>query len=169
VHAHEDVVGAVELEDLERLVDDLLVDLVGEVPLEGAAVDLPLAGARDDPDAGDGLLATTGGRAGNGGRGEPRAAAARDAGVGLGGVLGQTRASSTSVCRRSRRSGCCRSSLGHLGDLEGLGLLGSVGVLGAAVDLELGSAAARPRVFLGSMPRTAFSTAFSGLLASSSV
>jgi hypothetical protein len=88
VHAHEDVVGAVELEDLQRLVDDLLVDLVREVPLEGAPVDLPLAGARDDPDAGDGLLATTGGRAGNGGRRTSHGLGTRDVGVRLGGVLG---------------------------------------------------------------------------------
>jgi hypothetical protein len=34
------------------------VHLVREVVLEGATVDLPLAGARNDPDAGDGVLTT---------------------------------------------------------------------------------------------------------------
>ena len=38
--AHEHVVGTVELEQRERLVDDLLVDLVREVLLERAPVDL---------------------------------------------------------------------------------------------------------------------------------
>ena len=56
---------AVELEDLERLVDDLLVDLVREVVLQGAAVDLPLAGAGDQADASDSLLAAAGALAGD--------------------------------------------------------------------------------------------------------
>lgn len=62
--AGDDVVAVVELEHLEGLVDFLLVHLVGEVALKGATVDLPLTGARNDPDAGDGVLATaqTGGR-----------------------------------------------------------------------------------------------------------
>src|SRR5688500_18562381 len=54
--AGDNVVTVVELEHLEGLVDFLLVHLVGEVVLKGATVDLPLAGARDDPDAGDGVL-----------------------------------------------------------------------------------------------------------------
>ena len=52
----------------ERLVDDLLVQLVREVGVERAAVDGPLAGAGDDADAGHGLLATAGGRGGGDGR-----------------------------------------------------------------------------------------------------
>jgi hypothetical protein len=59
VQAGDHVVLAVEAEHTERLGDDLLVDLVGEVHREVAAVDLPLSGARGDSDAGDGLLAAT--------------------------------------------------------------------------------------------------------------
>src|SRR6516165_2916541 len=44
----------------ERLADDLLVHLVREVRVKRPAVDRPLAGARDDADAGDGLLAAAG-------------------------------------------------------------------------------------------------------------
>ena len=77
--AGDDVVAVVELEHLEGLVDFLLVHLVGEVVLKGATVDLPLAGARNDPDAGDGVLATA--QAGG------RLRVAEAAGEGLGGVL----------------------------------------------------------------------------------
>src|SRR5690606_30757791 len=89
VDAHEHVVGAVELERDERLVDDLLVDLVREVLLERAAVDLPLAGARDDPDAGDGLLAAAGAGAGSGGGGAGDGLGGADRTLGLGGVGAQ--------------------------------------------------------------------------------
>jgi hypothetical protein len=63
----DDVEAALELKLGEGLVDDLLVQLVREVGVERAAVDRPDAGARDDADAGDGLLAAagrTGGRDG---------------------------------------------------------------------------------------------------------
>src|SRR4051794_7958908 len=62
MHPRDDVVLPGLLEGLERLVDDLLVHLVGEVVLEGAAVDVPLAGARCDADARDGFLASSGRR-----------------------------------------------------------------------------------------------------------
>src|SRR5690606_11865394 len=86
VDADEHVVGAVELEDLQRLVDQLLVDLVREVVLQRAAVDLPLAGARDDPDPGHRLLATAGAGAGRGGR---RATRGLGRGLGLARVAGE--------------------------------------------------------------------------------
>src|SRR5687768_1183999 len=48
VDAGDHVEAALELQRNEGLVDDLLVQLVGEVAVERAAVDGPLAGARDD-------------------------------------------------------------------------------------------------------------------------
>ena len=51
----------IEVGGHERLVDDLLVQLVREVGVQGATVDGPLAGAGDDAHAGDGLLAAAGG------------------------------------------------------------------------------------------------------------
>src|SRR6478736_8397406 len=48
VDAGDDVEAALELEVRERLVHDLLVQLVGEVGVQRPAVDRPLAGARDD-------------------------------------------------------------------------------------------------------------------------
>src|SRR5690606_2181167 len=66
---------------LERGVDELLVHLVREVVLEGAAVDLPLAGAGDQAHAGDGLLAAAEALAGS-----REALAAARGGDGLRGV-----------------------------------------------------------------------------------
>src|SRR5690606_405553 len=60
VQAGDHVVLAVEAEHTEGLGDDLLVDLVGEVHREVAAVDLPLSGAGDDAHTRDGLLAPAG-------------------------------------------------------------------------------------------------------------
>src|SRR6478735_9402114 len=153
VHTHEHVVGAVELQQRQGLLDDLLVHLVREVRVERAAVDLPLAGARDDAHAGDGLLASAGG--GTGGRDLTGALRLADHGaVGLRGVLGQlglvgvedflVHDVSHVSCRflRSSRGGLLR----NLGDLEGDGLLGRVRVLGTAVDLELGELLAGQRV-----------------------
>lgn len=77
--AGDDVVAVVQLKELERVVDFLLVHLVGEVVLKGATVDLPLAGARNDPDAGDGVLATA--------QACGRLRVAEAAGKGLGGVV----------------------------------------------------------------------------------
>src|SRR3954454_23873241 len=61
VDAGDDVEPAVELERCERLLDDLLVELVREVGVEGAAVDGPDARAGHDPYSGDGFLAASGG------------------------------------------------------------------------------------------------------------
>src|SRR5215218_1736560 len=83
VDARDDVEPVVQPEGRERLVDDLLVELVREVRLQRAAVDPPDAGARDDPDAGDGLLATAGGRAGG-----DRGRAGVDGGGRRGGLAG---------------------------------------------------------------------------------
>src|SRR5690606_36783284 len=88
--AGDDDVAALELQHLVGLDDFLLVHLVREVVLGGATVELPLAGARDDPDAGDGVLATAqaGGRlrlAEAGGHGL-RGVLALDGGLGFGGV-----------------------------------------------------------------------------------
>src|SRR6185437_11678769 len=55
--ARDHVELALGAERHEGLADDLLVNLVREVGLKRAAVDLPLARARHDPHAGDGLLA----------------------------------------------------------------------------------------------------------------
>src|SRR5665647_314054 len=63
--ACDDVVAAQEVKDLERVVDQLLVQLVREVVRELAAVDRDGAGAGDDAHAGDGLLATADGCAGD--------------------------------------------------------------------------------------------------------
>ena len=60
----DDVVGALDRGRDERLVDRLLVQLVGEVLLERVPVDPELAGARHEANAGDGLLASPGGGAG---------------------------------------------------------------------------------------------------------
>ena len=88
INADKVALTGAKLEQRERLVDDLLVDLVREVLLQRAPVDLPLAGAGDDAHAGDGLLATT--RCGARSR---RAGAtdglAGDGALGLGGVLGE--------------------------------------------------------------------------------
>src|SRR3712207_993418 len=83
VDAGDHVEAAVELQRRERLVGDLLVQLVREVALQRAAVDRPLAGAGDDAHAGDGLLATAGGA---GGRDGGRAGRRLERGVALGGV-----------------------------------------------------------------------------------
>src|SRR5699024_8224841 len=89
VDADQHVVGAVELESGQRVVDDLLVDLVREELLERPAVDLPLAGARDDPDAGDGLLAAARAGAGSRGGGALHGRVGGDRALGLGRVGAQ--------------------------------------------------------------------------------
>src|SRR5699024_9658508 len=61
--AGDHVVAAGQLEERERVVDELLVQLVREVVLERAAVDGERAGAGDQAHAGDGLLATADGLA----------------------------------------------------------------------------------------------------------
>src|SRR6202012_3623787 len=57
--ARDHVKAALGAKRHERLADDLLVDLIGEVGLKRPAVDLPLARARHDAHAGDGLLTAT--------------------------------------------------------------------------------------------------------------
>src|SRR5918911_4788397 len=59
VDAGDDVEAALEVGDLEGVVDQLLVDLVREVVFERPAVDLPGAAAGHEADAGDRLLAAT--------------------------------------------------------------------------------------------------------------
>ena len=66
---------SVVLEGHERLVDQLLVHLVREVVLQGAAVDRPVAGAGHEADPRDGLLAAAGRGAGQ--RRRPRAPSRR--------------------------------------------------------------------------------------------
>ena len=83
-----DVEAALELQLGERLVGDLLVQLVGEVVLQRAAVDGPLAGARDEADARDGFLAATGRAGGLDGGGAGRGVSRRVALGGVGDALG---------------------------------------------------------------------------------
>src|SRR5664279_627388 len=71
------VVAAQQVEHLERVVDELPVQLVGEVLLERAAVHQVGAGAGREPRTGDRLLAPANGRAGN----------AQERAGGLGGLL----------------------------------------------------------------------------------
>ena len=66
VDAGDDVEAAVNVEQHEGGLHQLLVQLVGEVVLKGATVDGPLAGAGDQANAGDGLLAAAQARAGRG-------------------------------------------------------------------------------------------------------
>ncbi len=55
------IVGLGSVQRLERLVDKLLVDLVREILLQGAPVEGPLAGARQEAYPDNSLLAPTGG------------------------------------------------------------------------------------------------------------
>ena len=66
VDAGDDVETTLKVENSERSPYQLLVQLVGEVVLQAAAVQRPLAGARDETDAGDGLLAAAQAGAGSG-------------------------------------------------------------------------------------------------------
>src|SRR5690606_35328381 len=84
VDAGDHVEPALDVEQAERVVDELLVQLVREVFLQRPAVDGPLAAARHEPDPGDGLLAAAEGLAG----GRQRAALTGGRGVGFAGVAG---------------------------------------------------------------------------------
>lgn len=84
VDAGDDVEAALEVEDGEGGTHELLVQLVGEVVLQGAAVQRPLAGARNEAHAGDGLLAATQASTGSG----DGLATALNGALGLGGVAG---------------------------------------------------------------------------------
>src|SRR5699024_5423301 len=68
VDAGNDVEAAFQVQQGERGVHQLLVQLVREVVLQGAAVHLPGSGAGQEADTGDGLLATAQGLAGGGQR-----------------------------------------------------------------------------------------------------
>src|SRR5690606_23675109 len=146
--ADDHVEAALEVEDRERVVDLLLVQLVREVVLEAAAVDGPLAGAGDQANAGDGALATAGAVAGRSGRlasadgglagrlgGEARGG--RLVGHVLEGLRGGLSHGSPWFFRAAGRSGGSPRLLRHLVDGEGDGLLRGVRVLGARVHLEL--------------------------------
>src|SRR3712207_3177024 len=85
--AGDHVVAAEQVEHLERVVDELLVELVREVVLERAAVHGEAAAAGDDAHAGDGLLAAADGRARDVEHGA-RGARGRRTGRGLGRVGG---------------------------------------------------------------------------------
>ena len=85
----EDVIGAVEFEHLQRLIDDLLVNLVGEEVLERAPVDRPLAGARDDAHAAIGSVCGGPCRRHSGPGGFGRAGSPETGPSDSGGVFGQ--------------------------------------------------------------------------------
>src|SRR5690625_3339652 len=78
----DDVEAAFEVEQHERGLHQLLVEPVGEVVVQGATVDLPLPGARDEPDPGDRFLAASQSMA----RGGAADAAALGRSLGLGRV-----------------------------------------------------------------------------------
>src|SRR6476619_3347087 len=145
VDAGDDVEAAHQVGVHEGLVDDLLVQLVREVVVERAAVDGPLAGARDEAHAGDGLLAAAGRRRrGDGGRagrrvlGRVALGAVGDALlVGLEGLLDLAGGVSHGFPRCLVCSSWCWELLRDLGDLERLGLLRLVRVLRTGVHLQL--------------------------------
>src|SRR5688572_18270545 len=138
--AGDDVEPTLEAGLGERLLGDLLVQLVREVLLQRLAVDRPLTAARHDADARDGLLATAGGRSGCDGRrlvghvgrrarlGRVDALVQLDVGIGRGGI--------GRVCHWELFCRLGAGLLGDLLDLERLGLLGGVRVLGPGVDLQ---------------------------------
>src|SRR5690606_30179815 len=163
--AGDDVVGTREVQHGERVVDQLLVQLVGEVVLKGATVDRDRARAGDQTHAGDGLLAPADGCAGNGEHG---------AGSGLH-CLG-LRARGGEVLREF----CGVLNVSHeyvlsLGGaywatwsrVYGVGCCAACGCSAPAYTFSFDSCS-RPRVFFGSMPRTAFSTARTGFFSRSS-
>ena len=66
VDACNDVVSAIQIKQLERIVDFLLVQLVREVVSQFAAVDGPVAGTGNDAHAGNSFLAAANSGTGNG-------------------------------------------------------------------------------------------------------
>src|SRR4051794_3628690 len=120
VQVGEDVERIRLLDQDQRVLDELLVHLVREVLLEGAAVELELTGARHDAHADDGFLAAADrlGVAAGGPRGARRGGAlAGGDGAGLG-HLGGGSLSGRRLGRRSLGNG----RLGRFDDLGGLGL-----------------------------------------------
>ena len=168
VNEDDSVELAFELEQNDRGVDLTLQQLGGEVLLQSAAVDGPLAVTRNQTDTGDSLLAATGAvaRLNRGGAGA-------SASVGLGGVVGELLFGldnlgvvvfSAMILISSQVS---LGLLRDLGDLEDLGLLRGVRVLGAtedtqAVELHLGQTVLRQHAL------TAFLMMRSGFFSSSS-
>src|SRR5690606_30469461 len=148
VNADEDIESPLGTEHGERLVDEVLVDLVREVRLERTAVDGPLPGARLDANPGHGLLAAAGAVRG---AGDDRLAhGAVVGGSGLGRVVGRVllsgvafrlardeRVDTAGLGHGSPLTLLARRLLGDLGDLVGHRLLRLVRVLGTGVDLQL--------------------------------
>src|SRR5580704_16820364 len=155
----------------ERLVDELLVHLVGEVYVERPAVDLPLARTGEDADPGDGLLAAARARRVTGHDRAPYDGPPRGVLGGLcrvlrrrvravravlvAGVLrvvrvvldaGVGRACGLSHGQFLVLPVCCLLLLLDLRDLERLGLLGLVRVIRARVHLELAQRLTAERV-----------------------
>src|SRR5690349_9758680 len=172
---------ALRAEGHERLVDQLLVHLVGEVHVERTAVDQPLARARHDADPGDGLLAAAGAPRVAGHHRAPRDRARPRVLRGFRGVLRRGLPAELVVGGQLAGfdvvldAGGCASGLRHAYFLcsvycsicvisYGCGCCAECGWLGPAYTLSLLSVL-RPRVFFGSIPRTAFSTARSGWVA----
>src|SRR3984957_19689194 len=164
----------------ERLVDQLLMHLVREVGFQRPAVDLPLARSGRDPDPGDRLLAPAGAGREAGHHRAPGRGPRRTVLGGFCGVL-RRRVRAVLVVRGAGDfrvvdvgTGCA-SGLSHSVPRAscyrycsicvisyGCGCCALCGWSGPAYTLSLVSVL-RPREFFGSMPRTAFSTAFSGL------
>src|SRR6201996_6982221 len=172
----------------ERLVDELLVHLVREVHVERAAVDRPLARTGHDADPGDGLLAAAGAGRVTGDHRAPRDGPRRGVLGTLGGVFRRGVRAELFLGVLAGvgvvlDGGGAASGLSHGLDLVlpllsptallrycaiwvisyGFGCCASCGWSGPAYTLSLRSVL-RPRVFFGSIPRTAFSTARSGWL-----
>src|SRR6516162_1658363 len=162
----------------QRLADELLMHLVREEVLQRPVVDAPLAGARGDADPRDRFLAPAGAeRTAGHHRPAGRRADLRFGGR-LGGVLRDVlaglvlRLRVSTLVERLRGSGlghylprasCCAIWL----IANGTGCCAACGWSGPAYTFSFRSMF-RPSEFLGSMPRTAFSTTRSGCLAISS-
>src|SRR5690606_26923337 len=164
--AGDDVVCTDQGQRGERGVDQLLVQLVREVVLEGTTVDRDGARAGDQAHAGDGLLATAHGSARHGEHGT--------GGRGLGGrgLRGRGREALGEFCGVLNVSDEYVLSLGGAywatwSRVYGVGCCAACGCSAPAYTFSFDSCS-RPRVFFGSMPRTAFSTARTGFFSRSS-
>ena len=146
VNEDDSVELAFELEQNDRGVDLTLQQLGGEVLLQSAAVDGPLAVTRNQTDTGDSLLAATGAvaRLNRGGAGA-------SASVGLGGVRGELLLACCEIWAISKTWGFC-------------------GVCGCSAPRKIRrrSSCTLARRFFGSMPLTAFLMMRSGFFSSSS-
>src|SRR5690606_28556643 len=163
--AGDDVVRAHHVESGVRVVDQLLVQLVREVGLVRAAVDGDGSGAGDQTHAGDGLLTAAHGCDGNGEHG----AASRLHDLGLRGRGGEALREFGGVLSVSHEyvlslSGAYWATWSRV---YGVGCFAACGCSAPAYTFSFDSCS-RPRVFFGSMPRTAFSTARTGFFSRSS-